>query len=514
MGRRSPALSSLQQTSLTRARRLFIGLVRQIWFAPEKTELDPAVAKAQSLVVNNKHTTSSEVLTGVHIVVSRPTALAAITRGPKHGQMIMLDGVVECYEAGAALDAGASLFLHNTHVHGCSRLLLEAGKDLRPSPTGWHYVQDFSYSVNNTKWGTTFNMDVAYLNNMQTIRQGWAVEHVWPSSAPDLTSLQSKHGLPIDEFPSFWTCQDAVYRCGAVGDGHQDDTEALQLCLNTYACVFLPKGRYRLSSSLVMQGRSSLIGLSQTHSVLIAASEGLSGSGAQPLLRTSTEYTVVAFIGLVTWWHLSTVFTMDWRASDGIYLSNYESRYGECLWLMSYFSVSSNPQCATPTNLTLAKTVIRGGGRFYNLVSDEDIAFTSPSYRHILVVHDEPAAKRELKFYGLNVEHSLSEANFEVRSGENLSIDIYALKGEGSLPLLWVRDADDFNLWGLGGGADALPLSNGSLYLPASFSSEQKRYAPAGLRIERTSSYRLVSLANPGRSSAGSPIHDIKAATC
>ena len=74
--------------------------------------------------------------------------------------------------------------------------------------------------------------------------------------------------------------------------------------------------------------------------------------------------------------------------------------------------------------------------------------------------------------------------------------------------IFWVHDSDDFNLWGLGGGADAFPNTS---YYPAAF----QMYPPSLFRVERTLSFRFVSTLNMGRGGAGHgrpsvrPIHPL-----
>ena len=82
-----------------------------------------------------------------------------------------------------------------------------------------------------------------------------------------------------------------------------------------------------------MRPGGAIVGLSQTHSVIAPASSGFAAVGA-PLLRTPPGAAVtIAFVGLVTWWHIPAVFTLDWQAKQGLWRSNYESRVCECMWL-------------------------------------------------------------------------------------------------------------------------------------------------------------------------------------
>jgi hypothetical protein len=307
---------------------------------------------------------------------------------------------------------------------------------------------------------------------------------------------------------------DAVVVCGAKGDGVSDDTKALQGCLDAHEAVLLPKGLYRISQTLSMRPNTALVGISQTHSVIAPVSGGfvtdnasnMTGSNGNfaPLIRTaSIGNTTLAFVGLVSWWHLPSIYTLDWRARGGLWRSNYETRVCECLWLENYASASpTSSSCQQQaTALATAKTQVRGGGTFVNYVSDEDILFTDHRHYRHLFVGSAGAGSEPLRLYATNLEHAMSEANMEV-SGATHGVEMVSLKIEGSNVILWVRDSADVSLYALGGGADAFPNSS---YYPRDF----ELYTPTILRIERTAPYRIVNLNNGGRGNEGQPITPI-----
>ena len=49
----------------------------------------------------------------------------------------------------------------------------------------------------------------------------------------------------------------------------------------------------------------------------------------------------------------------------------------------------------------------------------------------------------------MNLEHAMSEANGEMQHAHN--VDIYGLKKEGSVAILWIRDSEDINIFGEAG---------------------------------------------------------------
>jgi hypothetical protein len=403
-------------------------------------------------------------------------------------------------------------------------------------------------------------------------------------SVPD--GMTSQHvGWDEATFPSFerrlpdGPVADAMLDCGAKGDGAADDTSALQACLDNHREVFLPKGLFRVSATLNLSAGGSLVGLSQVHSIIAptsdfyhrqhpatatatataaataaatatatatAAAAPAAGTPtlpppprlpppaetsaatavvAMPLVRTAAgSRATLAYLGLVTWWHVPHVFTLDWRSRGGLWRSNYETRVPECQWLSDYGSgntahgqLGSWPPagCKPAVKLTVPKTLVRGTGRFYNYVSDEDVVMTDHrGYRHLLITnttasptvhegsvggegggsngvpngvratHTGDGAGR-LSFYAINLEHSMAETNAEVAGAT--AIDIYGLKKEGSTPIVWIHDSHDVNIFGAAGGYTA--MENASQY-PADF----RPYTPSDYRVERSSPIKLVGI--------------------
>jgi hypothetical protein len=296
----------------------------------------------------------------------------------------------------------------------------------------------------------------------------------------------------------------AVAVCHATGDGATDDTEALQACLDSHDEVFLPKGLYRISKTLVMKAGGSLVGLSQTHSVIAPTTGGFAASTSHPapLLRTAAGAPVsIAFVGLVSWWHIAGAFTLEWHSKGGLWRSNYETRVCECMWLSDYGSPNAAHgkvgfwpprNCTAGVELSVPKTQIHGTGVFYNYVSDEDVLYTDHiGYRHMLVSNNSKSSMDRLRFYAINLEHAMAEANGEFRHASH--VDVYGIKKEGSTTILWIRDSVDVTVIGTAGGYSA--LLNASAY-PDDFAP----YRPAIYRVERTSPLKLAITPYPHRS--------------
>lgn len=287
-------------------------------------------------------------------------------------------------------------------------------------------------------------MDVIYSDGVRAPGATIANVTALPAGVPPPAETLAQHVLWEEEsFPSFEsaTTVDAVAVCGVKGDGVTDDEPALAACLRkhndvsvivamasvaavpTHAAtpaemlecamrctqVFLPKGFFRLGRTLELNSHNRLVGLGQTLSVLmprsagleVAAGRGQNRSTPQPLVRTAAGgVAVLAFVGIVSWWHLP-VYTLHWRATAGLWRSNYEFRVCECLWLQDYAPPTS--PCTTAIKLAVPKTLVEGTGSFVNYVSDEDILMTDHvNYRHLHVLGplgNAGNASDRLRFY-------------------------------------------------------------------------------------------------------------------
>ena len=369
------------------------------------------------------------------------------------------------------------MFLRDVYVSGCATALLLAppsgGSEALAGPPPAATLHVSLFAKGSDVPGAAIVGDVVYLRG-QRLPGGSVNASAVVAGAPP-RGLADAHGWGEADFfgpDSGGGVADAVRDCGALGDGAQDDTIALQRCLTLHARVLLPPGVYRVSAPLQMRPGGALVGMGNGASIIAAASEGLPGATAAaplPLLRTAEDggggsgggsggRTLVALLGLVTWHHLPFVYTMDWRSrsAESVWGVNFEARATECLWVSAWQVLDPPPlPCRLPTNLTMPKSLVRGLGKFFLFVNDEAGAIinTGAKYRS-LVVRDTagfagPGART--RFYGLNLEHCQSEACSEVANAS--WVDVFAIKSEGNLPVMWVRgDAANVSVLALTGG--------------------------------------------------------------
>ena len=299
-------------------------------------------------------------MAGVRVVQGAGAAGPAIV-----GAAYVVDAMIECDPAGGGVaTAGASYLRGVFFTKGC---VLTAGAN-RSYAHGYEHVVEVAVG--------------------ELMADGHAVQGLSNISAAEVAEppdVIAKHLGPLWRADAGFEQAGVAVCSAASGDGVTDDTRALQACLDTHDAVFLPKGLFRISKTLVMKPGGSLTGVSQTHTVIAPTTVGFAASSTHPapLLRTAAGAPVsISFIGLVSWWHVADTFTLEWRTKQGIWRSNYETRVCECMWLSDYGSLDAAhgkmgtwppSNCTKGVELSVPKTQVYGTGSFFNYVSDEDV---------------------------------------------------------------------------------------------------------------------------------------------
>ena len=447
-------------------------------------------------------------LVGTSIVTAAGATGPAITftAGSTRGASLV-DVSIECYGArGVGIDTTQSLYMRDVYFRGCDVAVSQTGVEPLPGGTGgnWLHVTEWAAGVQNSAW---YNSNVTYTRGVRTPGGHVRSVETLPDGIAPPTDMISRHVWDETRMASIDTPGVANARadCGARGDNVTDDTTALQTCLSTHLAVFLPPGLYRISAPLEMQVGGNLVGMGNAASFLLAATDGFPGAtpaSPLPLLRTSdadregssAAPTVIAFVGLVTWQHLAHVYTLDWRSRHPLSLwrTNFESRNCECLWVSSYSTTPELP-CKLPVNITIAKSVVRGLGRFHSFVNDDTghILSTGAAYRALRVVDTAGFAgpQARTRFYSLNLEHAQSEANGEIANAS--WVDVYSIKAEGNLPLLWIRGSQNVSVLALGGGTCAHAYNYS---YPADFTQS----APSLFRVSDSADVKFAALLDHG----------------
>ena len=171
-------------------------------------------------------------------------------------------------------------------------IAIVGGVDARESRQ-WLHVVELARGVDaGSNGGDTVIMDVIYKNGVRTPNATvYNASLVQPGMVTPGDAMVAKHTWDEGTFATLERAADAVADCGAKGDGVADDTNALQACVDTHRDVFLPKGRFRLSKTLEVGINTTLLGLSQTLSVLMPMHDGF---------RTDVDQNAINDNGVIT----------------------------------------------------------------------------------------------------------------------------------------------------------------------------------------------------------------------
>lgn len=115
-------------------------------------------------------------------------------------------------------------------------------------------------------------------------------------SSPPPSHLLSQHiwkRLPSFEDPDAKSvCEPGI---GAVGDGKADDTDALQKAIDRYTKVFLPKGTYKISRTLILRKNTQLFGIAKAHTSIVTSEDWLP-TEETPMLMTVDDANATTYL--------------------------------------------------------------------------------------------------------------------------------------------------------------------------------------------------------------------------
>lgn len=389
----------------------------------------------------------------------------------------LIDSTVEFTESGAHAvfeehDEARSYVLENVFIKGASAIR-GAGTELEPR-SGWGHIARFAEAVplkgNFREVGDGIFVD-------GSLRDG-SILRVEGTDDSVPFDLQTRHQTGWAH--NFWFRRDVanVKAFGAEGDGIADDTEAIQAAIDSGSdIVFVPRGHYRVTDTLQLGPTTKLVGVNKMLSVIFSRqSEDATFAGASratrgdraPLVQSATSSmadNIIAQVGLRTGYPIKNnnvdldpentaleVYALDWQAgglSTVIDVDMHPHRH-------DYYSMGTrpdaggtyNPFANPPRGAVILEQIVlirgNGGGRFYNVYLHGGHALSRDA--RILRVE---GTRRPLAFYMLHGQHQISDAAFEIREAERVTV--YGAKTENFGAFLHVVDSRNIRLFGHGG---------------------------------------------------------------
>ena len=360
-----------------------------------------------------------------------------------------------------AISAERSVYLNNVYVRGADTVV---SGSLDGNPQGWLHVEEFALGkVQTPVKGLDLSAPI-YVDGKK-VRAPYRKVDV-AVSPPE--GLQSRHVWGQD-FPSWESAGAANVKASpynAKGDSFADDTRALQRAVDENEVVFLPKGYYRVTSTLKLKPNTKLIGVAQHLSVVIARDpEGEFGDSdnPKPLIETADDpdaETVIAFLGMrfprdmVNSYKGKTlpVYSLKWRCGGK---SIFRSNQTEALRIFGFKRSKKHKQ--PPMHHPTVLITGNGGGKWYNYHDGQFFAPTTRTQRAVLI----DRAAGPLHFYNFEPQGGDGTAVAEIRASRDISI--YGCKTECDTTFLRVADSDHIRVFGHGGIGNA--AAGGSLYV-------------------------------------------------
>jgi hypothetical protein len=363
-----------------------------------------------------------------------------------NGAISIIDSVIRVNNRKPAINSRRSVVMDNVWIqHRKEIATVYDNPPLTSNAEGWTHVrryvaggvQNYPKELNPYK-----GKDSIWINGRQTKQPIVAINH---SRKPVTETLPGLHRLP--ELPD-WTGPDVVNvkepPFYAKGDGSNDDTTAIQSAINRHERIFLPKGRYCISKPLKLKTNTVLFGLTN----LLTQITSIDGASAfsdvhnpSSLIVTPNNPDATTSIQMMTLQVPVTnpcVYALHWRVGGESFVRNiYPIRP---IWHPHAIAMG-HPMVVISGS---------GGGSWYTQTL---LGWWSqgPDYRHLLV----DGTNQPLRFYHLQPQHARCDAMVEFRNARN--IDVYSMKAEGDVTILWLNKCRDVRLFGYGGNAAPNP---------------------------------------------------------
>jgi len=362
------------------------------------------------------------------------------------GAISLIDSIIRLRGREPVIDARRSVVMDNVWLHRCERIAVVGDNPpLMGDAQGWTHVRRYvAGGIQNypEDLRAQTDKDPIWVDRRQIKDPIVVMES---SQEPPPQELLSRHKLP--NLPD-WANPDVVNvktpLFNAKGDGKTDDTNAIQSAIDRHRYIFLPKGRYCISKPLRLRADTALFGLTNILTQITSIDGAPAFSDVEhprPLIETLDCPEATTSLQMMTLDVPVTnpcVYALHWKVGDEAFVRNiYPIRP---IW--------------HPHAIAMSHPMVRisgsGGGRWYTQTL---LGWWSqgPDYRHLLV----EGTSRPLRFYHLQPQHARSEAMIEFRNARN--IDVYSMKAEGDVTIVWLNRCRAVRLFGYGGNASPSP---------------------------------------------------------
>lgn len=329
------------------------------------------------------------------------------------GHLTLVDGRIELSDGDAPVVANTdrNVYVDNVFVRGASTIVENGfdGSRLQPAdPAQWTRIDEYAFSRNDYSDETkiidgvkTSTTQVSLAGPVESPPSDLVTRHVWPEAYWGFEDADTK---VVDDF-------------GAVGDGVNDDTAAIQAAIDaanrdrSYK-VLIPRGHYRVSDTLELGRHTRLFGVATEKSRLEPI--GWQAATNTPVIESSgsrSSRNGLADLKIELYGSTYKVYAIKWTAGRKSIVKG--------VWPLWDFD-------STRSSHELQRTLItgNGGGRWYNLQNGNGVDTSEAGNRGVLV----DGTSEPLQFYMFHNQHVAGDAISEIRNSRNVSI--YGVKSE------------------------------------------------------------------------------------
>lgn len=363
-----------------------------------------------------------------------------------NGAISIIDSVVRVRSQGLAVDTKRSLVMDNVWVQGCKHIAtIHDNPPLEGKVKDWTHVKQYvAPGVQNypTHLGGHTGTDSVWINQKSKKMPITIVGRLQQPPAKEILARHALEDLPNWDGPDVVNVKEPPFK--AKGNGKDDDTAAIQLAIDNHERIFLPKGQYRISKPLKLRANTKLFGLTNLLTTVTSIDDAAAFSNVDnpmPLVETVDSADTSTSLQMMTLQvpvRNPCVYALHWRAGGESVVRNIYPIRG--IWHPHAIAMSH----------PLVVISDSGGGRWYTQTL---LGWWSqgPDYRHLLV----DGTRQALRFYHLQPQHARSDAMIELRDARN--VDVYSMKAEGDVTILWLNKCENVRLFGYGGNASPSP---------------------------------------------------------
>lgn len=349
---------------------------------------------------------SNATIAGFHFRLAKPGSAVVMRRRKKtyNSALILVDGVIESKKRVAINDSdGGNLYLRNVWQKGSPKIASEAA-DIARGAVEWAHVREYVRAAHGE---TQLFLDGKATTAIADI----AIDGV---GAPDIDTLIAAH-MPFAK-PSFEDADVVDARdLGAIPDDGKDDTAVIEKALEAGGKVFLAKGTYDLSRPLVLPRDGYLFGVAK-HLTILRPADEWQAVGGEALITTEDDADGRSGISTVR------LEIANDRAHTAIaWRAGRNSTVRDIMTGPPRMKAGVNRKQQTKKRTDLFRIERNGGGQWIGLAAEWSVirfATGGDDYRHLRI----DASREPLRFYGLNVERSLTEPQATINKASNVSI--------------------------------------------------------------------------------------------